>query len=187
MEMQVKKKVLSVKHQWLQIDIRADIEPEAQMVAAWYESITVAATVDVTPEGEVMIRHMTIYAPMRDEGHGVTRTALREVAAQLDAVLAEAMRQAGVIDEGDTAERAFLRRRGDQDPVVRRESTSDHLGRVAAIYQSAEDKSSSGLRAVMAAFPGRGKTGRASKTTAARWIGQAREAGLLPSKERQND
>lgn len=153
------------------------------MTATLYQSIPVIAHAEVSPSGTVTVKSVTIYAPMRDEGHGVTRTVMREVAAEFDTMLVEAMRQAGVVEEGEVAERAFFRDRAELDPVASRQTTGDHLGRVAAIYKDAEDKGSSGLRAVMAAFPGRGKTGRASKTTAARWIGQARTAGLLASRE----
>ena len=179
MEIQVAQEQVPVVQEWLKIEIKADIKPDAHMVAAWYDSIPVIVNAEVNPDGAVRVQKVTVYPPGRDEGHGVTRAVLREVAAEFDGLLVEAMRQAGVLDEGQSAEHAFLRQRGEQDPIVRRETTGDHLGRVAAIYKEAEGKSLSGLRAVMVAFPGRGKTGRASKTTASRWIRQAREAGLL--------
>ena len=187
MDFEIEQEHVQVVQQGLKILIKADITPNTPMTATWYQSIPVIAHAEVSPTGEMRVKDVTIYAPVRDEGHGVTLGVLREVAADFNELLYEAMKQAGVVQEGEAAERAFYRRRGEQDPVVRREMTGDHLGRVAAIYQEAEVKGASGLRAVMASFPGRGKTGRASKTTAARWIGQARDAGLLPSKERQND
>ena len=55
-----------------------------------------------------------------------------------------------------------------------------HLSKVSEVYLKSEraDGSPAPLRAVMAAFSGR-NSDRVSNSTAARWIAEAREVGLL--------
>ena len=162
------------------VSFRADVRPEDPWAATHYQSIPVTGAVTVyEPEGQPVIQKVTIWAPLRDEGHGVTRAVLRCVSDEIEQVLVEAMRQAGYVEPGVEAEQEFRRRRGLSDPVQRREMDESHLSRVAAAYRDAQGRGFSGLRYVMKSF-------NCSKSTAARWIAEARKTGLLePRKGRE--
>ena len=160
-----------------QVDFRADVRPEDSWTATVYTSIPVTGVIAVyEPDGQPVIQKVTIWAPIRDEGHGVTRAVLRCVADEIEQVLVEAMRQAGYVEPGVEAEQEFRRRRGLSDPVQRREMDESHLSRVAAAYRDAHGRGFSGLRYVMKSF-------NCSKSTAARWVAEARKTGLLEPRE----
>ncbi len=157
----------------------ANVFPDDQSPARIYHHIPVEGWVTVLgPDEPPIIDRLTIYSPGRDEGHGITRTVLRVIADEIEHILVQAMHETGLTQPGVRAEEEFRRRRGLVDPVQRRELGESHLARIADAYREAEAAGHSGLRYIMRTF-------NCSKSTAARWIAEARKTGLLEPRERK--
>jgi hypothetical protein len=170
----------------IKLTVTAEVVPADRHDRAYYKMIPVIAYIDVYPEsGSLVTKLVKIYPPNEDRGEGITKAVLKLVTKDWDEILFKAIQQAGLAGEGAKAEAEFRALRGKADaPTQRREMTESHLSKVAEVYRRAEQAGGSPapLRAVMAAFPGR-NSDRVSKSTAARWIKEARQVGLLEERE----
>jgi hypothetical protein len=154
-----------------------------------FDYVEVEAVVQIIPAGPIpgdqpsgSVHSLITKAPnprSGDGGNGVTTYILRFVARSLDFVVADALRAAGALSPDVESERAFRLRRGESDWPARREMSQEHLERVAKVYQTADAQGKKALNAVRNSFPNSKGDGSISNSTAARWIAEARKAGLL--------
>ena len=150
------------------------------------------ANIDLSPEvvdGVAVITKLVVSVDLAEAPAGVTAWMLRDLASQWDELVPLVMVKgtpvgaAFAYSVGNAAQREVIldRIKSDRaraDPIARREMNIDHLEKVAAVYREAVAKGRTRLDAIRKAFPG--KDGRpVSKSTAARWVAEARKLRLL--------